>query len=144
LQLSPHRYELYRGIIHCYLALQRTREAVNIAANALHHLGQTPRILTLYASVLLKDPAQTLKGRSYLEKALSLDPSYTPAVFMLVDAYEQSGQRAKAIEILEKQIDNQPTNKLHHTLADLLVKSGEPEKALEHYTTALMSVLVKI
>ena len=45
--MSPHRFELYRGIIHCYLALQRSREAANIAANALHHLGQTPRILTV-------------------------------------------------------------------------------------------------
>ena len=46
-QVSPHRYELYAGVIHCYLALQRSREAANVATNALHHLGHTPRILTV-------------------------------------------------------------------------------------------------
>ena len=91
----------------------------------------------MYASVLIKDPVQASKGRSFLEKALTIDVAYPAAVYLLVDAYEQSGQRIKAVEVLVKQIDIQPTNKLHHTLADLLVKSGEPEKALEHYTTAL-------
>ena len=55
---------------------------------------------------------------------------------------EQAGQRDKALEVLAKRIDHQPTNRLHHTMADLLVKSGEPEKALEHYTTALMFVFL--
>ena len=45
--------------------------------------------LQLYASVLLKDPSQTAKGRSLLEKALSLDANCLTAVFMLVDALEQ-------------------------------------------------------
>lgn len=47
LQAAPHRFEIYRGIVHCYLALQRSREAINIAANSLHHIGNTPRTFTV-------------------------------------------------------------------------------------------------
>jgi len=63
---------------------------------------------------------------------------YTPGVFILIDAYEQAGQRSKAIELLTKQINQQPTNKLHHILGDLLFKNGDQEKAMENYTAALM------
>lgn len=87
--------------------------------------------------MLVKDPVSASKGRSFLEKALAIDATYTPSVFLLVDAYEQSGQRAKAIQVLVKQIDHQPSNRLHHALADLYVKSGEQDRALEHYSAAL-------
>jgi len=138
LQAAPHRFEIYRGIVHCYLALQRTREAMNMAASALRDIGHTPRTFTLYASVLLKDPVNASKGRIFLERALTVDAGYTPGVFILIDAYEQAGQRSKAIELLTKQIERQPTNKLHHILGDLLFKNGEQDKAMENYTTALM------
>jgi len=138
LQAAPHRFEIYRGIVHCYLALQRTREATTIAASCLHDIGNSPRTFTLYASVLLKDPGTASKGRIFLERALAVDPAYTPGVFILIDAYEQAGQRSKAIELLTKQINQQPTNKLHHILGDLLFKNGDQEKAMENYTAALM------
>ncbi|KAI9565221.1 hypothetical protein GHT06_009003 [Daphnia sinensis] len=138
LQIAPHRFEIYRGIVHCYLALQRSREAMNIAASSLHHIGHTPRTFTLYASVLLKDPVTTAKGKVFLERALNMDPRYAPAVFLLIDSYEQAGQRSKAIELLNKQINQQPSNRLHHILGDLLVKNGEMDKALEQYNSALM------
>lgn len=50
----------------------------------------------------------------------------------------KGGQRSKAVELLTKQIHQQPTNRLHHILGDLLIKNGEMDKALEHYNAALM------
>jgi len=46
-------------------------------------------LFQLYASVLLKDPSTASKGRIFLERALAVDPGYTPGVFILIDAYEQ-------------------------------------------------------
>lgn len=65
----------------------------------------------LYASVLLKDPVTSGKGKVFLERALNignryhivlvietkrrlrlfflLDPRYSPALYLLIDAYEQ-------------------------------------------------------
>lgn len=138
LQAAPHRFELYRGIVSCYLALQRSREAINMAASSLHHIGNSPRTFTLYGSVLLRDPVTSSKGKVFLERALTMDPGHVQATFLLSEFYDQSGQRSKAIELLIKQIEHRPTNRLHHILGDLLVKNGEMDKALEHYNTALM------
>jgi Tfp pilus assembly protein PilF len=56
----------------------------------------------------------------------------------LTNNYVQAGQRSKAIELLTKQINQQPTNKFHHILGDLFIKNGEMDKALEQYNSALM------
>ena len=53
LQAAPHRFEIYRGIVHCYLALQRTREAMNMAASALRDIGHTPRTFTVMGQYFL-------------------------------------------------------------------------------------------
>lgn len=47
LQSAPHRFEMYRGLVQCYIALQRSREALTIAGNSLHHIGHTPRTFTV-------------------------------------------------------------------------------------------------
>lgn len=44
--------------------------------------------LQMCASPLSKDPLTWPKAKAYLEKALSIDNSYLPAVFMLTDIYE--------------------------------------------------------
>jgi hypothetical protein len=42
-----------------------------------------------------------------------------------------------AISLLEKQVQLQPTCKLHQMLGDLLARVHEEEKALDHYSIAL-------
>ena len=41
-------------MVDCYLGLSRQREAVTVATGACKHLSNSPRALTLYATVLLK------------------------------------------------------------------------------------------
>lgn len=38
---------MFQGLVDCYLAMHRSREAVTIASNACKLLGQTPRALTV-------------------------------------------------------------------------------------------------
>lgn len=38
---------IQQGLVDCYLAMHRSREAVTIASNACKLLGQTPRALTV-------------------------------------------------------------------------------------------------
>jgi hypothetical protein len=56
--VAPHHYELHRGLVNCYLAQSRYREAVSVAATACQQLNNGARALTLYASVVAKDPYQ--------------------------------------------------------------------------------------
>lgn len=46
-------------------------------------------VLQLYASVLMKDPVSVCKTKSLLEKALTLDDSYMPAVHLMIEILEQ-------------------------------------------------------
>ena len=82
-------------------------------------MGQTPRALTLYASVLLKDTLTIPKGKSLLEKALKEDPYYLPAVYLLCEVYEQELQYDVAIELLRKQVSVQSSGKLHQVRMSL-------------------------
>ena len=45
-----------------------------------------------------------------------------------------------AISLLEKQVELQPTCRLHQMLGDLLARVHEEEKALDHYSIALKYV----
>lgn len=108
---------------------------MSVAATACKQLPNSPRALTLYASVLMKDPIQipSSRAKSLLEKALTTDPGHLPAVYMLVEILDRELQLPEAIALLQKQLVIQSTCKLHQLLGDLLVKTHDEEKALDHY-----------
>jgi anaphase-promoting complex subunit 7 len=139
IQIAPYRYEIHKGLVDCYLAQSRHREAVSVATAACKQLNNSQRALTLFATVLSKDPLHmsTAKAKALLEKALATDPHYLPAVYLLSEILEQEVDTEKAIELLRKQLNHQSTGKLHQMLADLLAKSHDEEKAMHHYSVAL-------
>ncbi|MPC52047.1 Anaphase-promoting complex subunit 7 [Portunus trituberculatus] len=126
-----------QGLVDCYLAMHRSREAVAIASNTCKLLGQTPRALTLYASVLVKDSLTVSKGKSLLEKALKEDSYHLPAVYLLCELYEQDLRYESAIELLRKQVAVQSTSRLHQMLADFFSRVHDEEKAAHHFGIAL-------
>lgn len=85
----------------------------------------------------MKDPVSVGKAKNLLDKALAQDDSYLPAVYFLAEIYEQEMNLEAAIELLERQVDIQPTWKLHQMLGDLWARVHDEEKALNHYTIAL-------
>ena len=56
-----------------------------------YFLGNSQRALTLFATVLAKDPLNmsTGKAKTLLEKALNADPNHLPAIYLLAEIYEQ-------------------------------------------------------
>ncbi|XP_024892385.1 anaphase-promoting complex subunit 7 [Temnothorax curvispinosus] len=137
MQLKPYRYEPHKGMVDCHVGMHRLREALNIASGCCKHLGQTARALTLYASVLMKDPVSVSKAKNLLEKALSQDEVHLAAVYLLAEIYEQEMNLEAAIELLERQVEIHSTCKLHQTLGDLWARVHNEEKALDHYAVAL-------
>ncbi|KAK6641543.1 hypothetical protein RUM44_013255 [Polyplax serrata] len=137
MHLSPYRYEAYEGLVNCYIAMHRLREALTVASGVCKQLGQNPRTLTLYASVLMKDSVSVCKAKGLLEKALQQDDKFLPAVYLLVIILDQELNLEQGISILEKQIQIQPNCKLHHMLGDLYSKNHQLEKATEQYMIAL-------
>lgn len=47
LQVAPYRYEPHQGLVDCYIATHRLREASTIATNACKQLNNAPRALTV-------------------------------------------------------------------------------------------------
>ncbi|MCL4128632.1 UNVERIFIED_CONTAM: hypothetical protein GTU68_007736 [Idotea baltica] len=137
MQIAPHRFEPHKGLVDCYIAMHRFRDAASFASSTCKLLGQTPRALTLYASVLLKDSITVGKGRGYLEKALKEDPFYLPAVYLLCEILVQDMRYDAAIELLLKQVAVQSTYKLHQMLADFHSHIQDEEKAAHHFSIAL-------
>lgn len=108
----------------------------SVATAACKQMNNSPRALTLYAQVLLKDPLQLSlqKAKSLLEKALVADPCHLPAVYLLTELLEQEMNLEQAIDLLKRQLAMHSTCKLHQMLADLLAKTHDEEKAMEHYS----------
>ena len=78
----------------------------SVATQACKSLNNSPRGLTLYATVLIKDPLQlsTSKAKPLVEKALATDPNHLPAVYLLAKILEQEMNLEAAIELLKKQL----------------------------------------
>ena len=49
------------------------------------------------------------KAKTLLEKALSQDPHYLPAIYLLAEIYEQELELEKAKDLLAKALKNQST-----------------------------------
>ena len=47
MHLSPYRFEAHEGLVNCYLAMHRLREAQTVASGLCKQLGQTARTLTV-------------------------------------------------------------------------------------------------
>lgn len=77
------------------------------------------------------------KAKLLLERALTTDEHYLPAIYMLAQIYEQEGNFSPAVTLLHKQALDQPTCKLYQMLGDLSVKQNQLEKAFDYYYSAL-------
>lgn len=133
--IASYRFETHKGMVDCYLGLSRQREAVTAATSACKYLSNSPRALTLYATVLLKEPLSVARAKSLLERAAK--SNHLPAVYLLVDLLDRELATGRAIDLLQEQLTHSSTPTLHQKLADMLAKNNEEEKAMEHYSKAL-------
>uniref|UniRef100_A0A1B6ENB3 Anaphase-promoting complex subunit 7 n=1 Tax=Cuerna arida TaxID=1464854 RepID=A0A1B6ENB3_9HEMI len=136
-QAAQYRYEPYQGLVDCYVAQHRIREAVSFASNCCKQLNNAPRALTLYASVLMKDPVTVCKAKSLLEKALQQDDCHLPAVYRLVEIYEQEDNIEGVVAVLEKQVRINPTSQMHQMLGDAYIRINNDHMAFENYHISL-------
>lgn len=85
----------------------------------------------------LDEPHQKAKAKAFLERALSKDAFYLPAVLMMIDMLQEQGNLAAATKIIKKQLTMQPNSKLYAMLGDIMRKEKDQSKAVENYTIAI-------
>lgn len=77
------------------------------------------------------------KAKILLQRAINVEDSYLPAVFMMAQILEQEGNYSSAVLLLHKQALNQPTCRLYQMLGDISVKQNQLEKAFDFFYSAL-------
>ncbi|KAF5291187.1 hypothetical protein FQA39_LY14429 [Lamprigera yunnana] len=137
LQYCPNRFESNYGLVQSYISMNRVREAVTFANKACKQMDHTPTALTLYASVLLKDPMNASRARNMLERAITNDSNCTQAVCMLAEQLEHEQSYDEAIVLLKKHSEVNSSSKVHQMLADYYRRLLKDDEAFEHYNIAL-------
>lgn len=85
-------------------------------------------------SQLLLSNGDMQKGKSYLQKAITIDQNNVWYYMMLGSIYYQNNQSDSAIYVYEKVVDLFPDDSYKTTLADLYVNQGDYKKANSIYS----------
>jgi predicted Zn-dependent protease len=90
-----------------------------------------------YAQVLTK-LGRGNESRAYLERVVEADPAFTPAVLQLLDLYRTANEYAKAADLLQPMVEEQPLNlDLQRQQALLYLQASQPGKARQHLEEVL-------
>lgn len=137
IHLAPNRYEAHKGLVDCYVSMDRVREAITLTGQAYKQLGTNARTLTLYASVLAKDTLNLEKAKRSLERAMKLDPQYLDAVYLMANILMQQTQYEEGLKLLRQALEHHSTCMLHTMLAHFLNCTNEHQQAMDEYSIAL-------
>lgn len=115
------------------VALGRTEEAERVLSGMVERMPDQ-RILNFnYAQVLTK-LGRGDESKPYLERAVTLDPTFGPAVFQLVDIYQKQSEWLKAASVLQPLIEEDSANiELQRQQAYFYLRAGMPDKARETF-----------
>ncbi|KAH8313975.1 hypothetical protein KR067_006365, partial [Drosophila pandora] len=137
--VAPYRFEVYKGLFHCYVSLRRIREAEAMCTWTIRSFRTSPRSYTMLGRTLFHFSGKDVKtsARRFAEKALEIDPNYTPGVALLAEIYQAEGDSKSAIKLLEMHLERSPRANLFSILGDIMRSEKQFVKALEYYYLAL-------
>ncbi|XP_023306655.2 anaphase-promoting complex subunit 7 [Lucilia cuprina] len=137
--IANYRFEVYKGLFHCYVGMKRAKEAQTMCAMAVRYFRESPRSLVMFARTLIHSTHPTVKkgAKKVVSKALEIDEHYAPAVALMAELCHSEGETQEAITLLKKQVVNYPHFKLFTMLGDILAAEKDLNGALEYYTIAL-------
>lgn len=108
---------------------QRWADAEKVLGTMLERAPDQRTINYMYGSVLTK-LGRGDESKQYFERSVEVDPTFSPAVQQLVEMYEAENEFAKAAEVLQPLISEEPMNvELQRRQAYLWLRAGEAEKA---------------
>lgn len=137
--LAPYRFEVYKGLLTCYIRQKRIKEAKNLCVLAVRFFPTAPRSHTMFAGTLFHstNPDAKRQAKKFVENALQIDEHYAPAVALMASILQYEGLLQDAISLLRKQVEYYPHPKLCAMLAELLRDEKDLNGALHFYTLAL-------
>ncbi|KAJ3005480.1 UNVERIFIED_CONTAM: Anaphase-promoting complex subunit 7 [Siphonaria sp. JEL0065] len=129
--------ESYRGLMECYIACKRTKEALSIAKEAIQRMPNSARAVVLVGCVFSHMPDRKMQANSAFAKALHMDPTCTEALYALASSLINDSQHMQAVHLLQENLVHVNNQVIHTRLGDVYTVMKEYEKAMEHYNIAL-------
>lgn len=134
----------YESLVHCYISLEKTAEAVATAKEALSLFSNSPRAISLAGFVMANMPGQHAKAEDYLLKALKLDKTCMEAVYILAQLYAKTERAELGIHLLESHLPTEHSERIHITLGNMYLSEQDFKKAIQHFSSALWYNLTDI
>ncbi len=151
---QPDNLSVQVGLAECYSALGRHAEAVRLTDEVLARQPEHAMALSLRGLLALEE-GQSAQAEEWLRQAIERDPSAHRALYSLVQCLRANGKPEEARrrqqqleqieqdlarfnEIVTKEMLQKPRDPaLHHTLGQLLLRSGYREEGLHWIHSAL-------
>lgn len=86
---------------------------------------------------MAKVPLNSAKVIRLLQKAVTADLGYAPAVFLLAEQFDQEQRYDEARELLLRHASVNPSSRVHQMIGDYYAKLVEDTEAFNHYCIAL-------
>jgi tetratricopeptide (TPR) repeat protein len=131
IDINPEHVKARAGLAHMYVFGGVPDKALELVAPALVKHPDDPDLLTVRAAARaqLKDVPG---GLADAERAVKLAPDNENAVALLSGFYRQSGQQARAVELLEATLQRLPNSvDLRQVLANIYLGAGDRARAEE-------------
>jgi predicted Zn-dependent protease len=128
-KLNPDDLVSGMTVAQIFINTKRPAEAEKVLASLLER-APDQRALNYNYALVLSSLNREAEGRQYLERAVLLDATFTPAVLQLVEVYQKDGDWRKAADLLTPLIDEDPANvDFQRQQGYLYLRAGDAEKA---------------
>ncbi|KAG2727196.1 hypothetical protein I3843_01G142800 [Carya illinoinensis] len=127
----------YQGLVHSYLCLSKTKEALYAAREAMKAMPQSAKALKLVGDVHASNSSGREKAKKFYESALRLEPGYLGAALALAELHVIEGRNGDAVSLLERYLKDWADDSLHVKLAQVFAATNMLQDSLSHYQAAL-------
>jgi tetratricopeptide (TPR) repeat protein len=138
-KINPDDLPTGMAVSQILLSTQRTAEAEKVLATLLERAPDQRGLNYNYALVLTK-LGRGDESRKYLERAVEVDPTYSPAIMQLLDLYQRTNEFERAAQILDPLIKEDPSNlDLQKQQALFFLRAGQTDKARAAFKTLIQA-----
>lgn len=134
-KLNPDDLSTGITVSQLLMSTGRVAEAEKILSVMVERAPDQRALNYNYAQVLTK-LGRGNESKQYLERAVTADATFGPAILQLIDIYEKENDFAKAAAVLQPLIDEDPLNlELQRQQAVFFLRAGDSRSARDRFRT---------
>lgn len=132
-KLNPDDLSTGMVVAQILMSMDRLAEAERILATMIERAPDQRGLNYNYAQVLTK-LGRGNESKPYLERAVTIDPTFGPAIMQLLDMYQEENEWQKAADLLAPLIAEEPMNlEMQRQQAWFLLRAGAAVQARDRF-----------